>query len=312
MAQVAAPKSIYAGTGERSGALLLDLLLLAFALAAAAPFIAELEPYGPILILLLLLLYFAGLPLTALQGTLGRRIVGTKICGRNGRRLHWRASLVRAGAIIGWVELASYAFQSDLPILSTYPVKTAIFVVIFLPWAPAAFLPRRQSLFDLLAGTLVVRAKADEAAISQDDGGSPRIGEGIATTVLCMLTGAGASVFVFAYQDMDRRGRVVYAIGQTGPLRERIEAFRGSEARWPSAADLGITEFTPFPAGGGYRLESDGSIRISFSKLKELKGHEVIQRPIAAAAGGKIRWQCSADPGMKRGYLPPSCRDTAG
>ena len=311
MAKPAAPKSNYADSVERLGALVLDLLLLSFAIPAFAPAMPDFGPFIRVIPPLVFLAYFAGLPLTPLQGTPGKRIVGIKICGPGGRRLGWLASLARTGAAMCWITLLALALGSDLPVLSDDAVKTAILMTMFLPWVPMAILPRRQSLFDLLAGTMVVRYKADEAGIAQEVPGKPRVLEGLGVVVVCILAGGVFSIIAFTMQDKDRRARVVYAIEETKPLREKIGEFRKRQGRWPRAADLGIPEFTPFRAGGGYRVQPDGSILISFSVLKELKGHEVIQRPVATAGDGKIEWQCSADTGLNMKYLPPSCREAA-
>ena len=75
----------------------------------------------------------------------------------------------------------------------------------------------------------------------------------------------------------------------------------------PPAA-LGVAEWTPYRDGGGYRLNPDGSILISFSVLRGLKGHSLVQRPVASADGKKITWQCSADAEFARGFLPAGCR----
>ncbi|MCA8967163.1 MAG: pilin, partial [Planctomycetes bacterium] len=64
-----------------------------------------------------------------------------------------------------------------------------------------------------------------------------------------------------------------------------------------------------FPDGGGYRLDADGSIVITFTVLPDLAGRSLTFAPRPAADGSVHEWQCSADPGLRRAYLPRDCRE---
>ncbi len=101
--------------------------------------------------------------------------------------------------------------------------------------------------------------------------------------------------------------RIAYAIGQTIPLQQKIDAFEARERRWPTAAELGVAEWTPYPDGGGYRLE-DGGIRISFSVMPELKGHSIVMRPVRSSRAGRVEWQCVPSSGLRQSFLPAYCR----
>jgi hypothetical protein len=96
---------------------------------------------------------------------------------------------------------------------------------------------------------------------------------------------------------------------ETLPLRDRIETFYIREKRWPTAAEVGVAEWTPYPAGGGYRLQPDGTIVISFSVLPGLKGHSLSFQPKLDSDGKQVKWRCSADPEFKATYVPRNCRE---
>ena len=298
-----ATSSVFAAIGNRAGALLLDFTLLAFLASWVS---GRTGLLGPAVLLALAFVYVAAMPLSPLQGTLGKWVCRIKITSRLGQRLSWRASVLRAGAMLCWWGVP-VLLESKMIIGND--VFAAFWVLFLLPWAPAGFLPRRESLFDLLAGSLVVRHNAEPQAIAEvQPAGKVGILNFTGAVVPCLLAGAVLSISIGANRDMNRRVRVMYAIGQTQPLREKIEEFHSREQRWPTPAALGVAEWTPYRDGGGYRLNPDGSILISFSVLRGLKGHSLVQRPVASADGKKITWQCSADAEFARGFLPAGCR----
>lgn len=306
MAQSKAQQAIFADIATRAVALLLDLILLAFVAGSVA---AAVLP-GPYIFLSLCLLYFGGMPLSPLQGTLGKWICRIKLCDRLGGRLTWRSSAVRVGATMCWFappflvnEISAFSGVEGATLSASW------WLLFALPWAPASFLSRRESLFDLLAGSLVVRYGADTESIARaEPAQKPGIFNVVGTVLLYLATGAVFSIVTAAYVDMNRRARVAYAIAQTEPLRQKVEAFHDREQRWPTAGELGIPEWTPYPDGGGYRLQADGIILITFTVLPELKGRSITFRPIPAADGKKFRWQCSKDAELKPGYVPAACR----
>jgi uncharacterized RDD family membrane protein YckC len=301
------PPTPAAGIARRGAALLLDILLLIFVVAVAQDVIHEFRVPA---LLLVVFLYFAGMPLTPLQGTLGKWICRIKICDRAGRPLTWRASAVRAIAAMCWLWLPLALAQVPfLEGLKSDSLSLIWGMLLPLPWAAAGFLPRRETLFDLLAGSLVVRYRADTESIARAE---PAQTTGIlnvaGVTVIVMAFGAAFTTMTDAQNDRNRRSRVGYAIEQTMPLREKIAAFHEREKRWPTPAELSVPDWTPYRDGGGYRLRTDGSILITFSVLPELKGRNIIFSPRQAAGSNEIQWQCSTDPGLKPAYVPAICR----
>ena len=298
-------RAIFAGSGNRAVAFLLDLILVTF----SGPLVTDLALPGSYVFAGIAFLYFAGMPLSPLQGTLGKWICRIKLCDRSGNRLTWRASAVRTAATMCWfgipVALASSPWFQELDT----GLLSVLWSLIVLPWAPAGFMPRRESLFDLLAGSVVVRRKATTGSIaSAEPVQKPGIFNVAGVVVLCLAFGAMLSLMIGAHHDHDRRVRISYAIMETQALRQEIEAFHGREQRWPTAGELSVPEWNPYPDGGGFRLQADGSILITFSVLPDLKRHSITYRPTLSVDGKRIEWHCSADARFRKAYLPPNCR----
>jgi uncharacterized RDD family membrane protein YckC len=79
--------------------------------------------------------YHAGMESSASQATLGKRVLGVKVTDLHGRRIKFRHALKRcAGKIV-----------SSL--------------ILFIGFIMAAFTEKRQSLHDMIAGTLVMKVK---------------------------------------------------------------------------------------------------------------------------------------------------------
>lgn len=298
--------SALADNGNRAAAFLIDGLLL---LALSASFVPRLAPafqqYG---LALLFVIYFAAMPLTRLQGSLGKWICRLRVCDRSGEKPGWRAALIRSLALVIWFALP--AGMGALLADSAFGQKLSDqwWCISFLPWFFVGFMPRRESLFDLLAGTLVVKYKSTTAEIAEAS--TPlrqRLPSGIGLAVIGLFFGISMSSMKEVTRARDRYARIAYAIEETRALRNVIEQFHQREQTWPSHSELGIPEWHPYPDGGGYRLLGDGKIVISFTVLADLKGHTLIFTPIPAA-GGQITWLCQADTAIEKRYLPGTCR----
>lgn len=308
MTETTSPKPIVAGSGNRALAVVIDL----FVLILMAGVISGLPAPARYLLVPLAFLYLAAMPLSPLQGTLGKWICRIKLCDRQGRRLTWRAGVLRAGATVVWFALpalfAWLATQGHLPVGQT--LAHAWWLVFLLPWGSIGFRPRRESLFDLLAGSIVVTAKADVESIARTDP-APAPGiqvlSGLGTLLLCLGIGYLIQSMLWMMQSRSLYGRVVYAVNETKPLRAKIEAFHADKAHWPTAVELGVPEAVPYRDGGSYRVQANGSIAITFSVLPELKGRSLVFTP-SISQDGYIQWQCRADTGLEKGYLPGICR----
>lgn len=116
---------------------------------------------------------------------------------------------------------------------------------------------------------------------------------------LMCFVGFAAYVGITAYKERLMHSRIEYAMKETRPLRMKIEAYQAAERRWPTAVELGVPAWNPYPDGGGYQLQPNGQIRVVFSVLPELKGHGISLVP-KATAEGKLTWECDSDIELRR------------
>lgn len=300
-----ASRSVFAVTGNRVVAIGLDLFLLAW----AGSFVVAEPPLGNLAVPLIALLYFALMPATRLQGTLGKYVLRIKLADRSGGRLGWRASIIRGTAMLAWLAipflLEAWARHSTgLRWLTEY-----WWLLFFLPWMTLAFRVRRESAFDLLAGSVVTARRATPEATLADAGReAPSRVTGAAVVLLCFMAGYGMLLTAQVMHVKNFRARTSYAIQAVQDLKARVVDFRAVHERWPSSQDLGVPDWNPYPDGGGYRLKQDGSIEIEFTVLPELKGHRIVFVPRLAPGGQSVTWACSTDGGINPQYLPVNCR----
>lgn len=299
--------TLYGGSGNRAVAFFIDLALLVFPMGL----LSGLSPLGGYALALFVFLYLTLMPLSPLQATLGQWICRIRLCDRQGQRLGWRAAALRAGATVGWfclpVLLSKLSSSAGTPLGK---MLGEIWWLLFLmPWALIGFRARRESVFDLIAGTLVVTSRAQAQQIADNDGARGiRLLSGVATLLLCLAVGAMFQSMIDIYTVRSLHSRIAYAVEETRPLRARVEAFRDEMQRWPTAADLGMTAPVPYPDGGHYSLAAPARIVIRFSVLPELKDRSLTFTPTWVPAENRVDWQCSADPRLDKRYLPVACR----
>lgn len=300
-----ASRSVFAVTGNRVVAFGLDLVLL----AVASSVVVGASPLANLAVPFMALLYFALLPATPLQGTLGKFVLRIKLTDRDGGRLGWRASALRGAAMLAWLAipflLEAWARHStDIRWATEY-----WWLFFLLPWTTLAFRVRRESAFDLLAGSMVTARRATPETIVADAGrDAPSRVTGAAVVLLCLMAGYGMLLTMQVMHVKNFRARTWYAIQAVQELKTRVVEFRAVHDRWPSSQDLGVPDWNPYPDGGGYRLKPDGSIEIEFTVLPELKGHRILLVPRMAPGGHSVNWACSTDGGMNPQYVPVHCR----
>lgn len=251
------------------------------------------------------------MPLTPLQGTLGKWICRIRLSDRHGSRLGWRAAVLRAGATLVWfclpVVFSKLFSAGGMPLGK---VLGDIWWLLFLmPWALIGFRPCRESAIDLIAGSLVVTSRADRQQIAQDNSNKNlRLVSGVGALLLCLAMGAGLQSMIDVFKARSLYGRIAYAVQETLPLRARVEEFQDQMHRWPTASDLDIAATIPYPDGGHYSLQADARIVIRFSVLPELKDRSLTFTPTLSPNEDFVTWQCSVDAGLNKRYLPSVCR----
>ena len=128
----------YAGFWIRVGAAIIDIIIMNIVggvLGFLFGLAMESEPVGFLISFIVNVGYFAGFESSSWQATLGKRAVGVKVTGEQGERISfWRA----VGRYLG-------------KIVST--------LILFIGFLMVGWTKRKQGLHDMMAGTLVVKAR---------------------------------------------------------------------------------------------------------------------------------------------------------
>src|SRR5262249_20754024 len=130
---------------------------------------------------LVALLYSTILESSSLQATIGKLAVGIKVTDLRGERIGFGQALGRALAHL----ISNFTF--------------------FIGYVVCGFTPKRQTLHDLIAGTLVVRKKFEPEEVA-NAGPAPAGGMGVAIAIIgaffvIMMIGILAAIAIPAYQD---------------------------------------------------------------------------------------------------------------
>jgi len=298
---------VYAPVGHRLAAYLIDyLLFLAVLVATAFGAGTSRNPWvllaGPVV----LWLYKAGMESSNAQATLGKMALGIKVTTKDGERLSFLRSTVRTLAFI---------------------VSNSIALISLLILAVT---DRRQSLHDLIAGTVVVRKERT----AQEVAAAPAASGGVLGVVLVVLAGF-AAVFIIgilaaiaipAYQDYTLRSQVTAGLALATPFQNQISraAARGVDVRSATTQSLGITA----PASGPFVSDvtvNHGSVIITYggSANSLLQNRKLVLYPVKDLSGS-IVWVCgyheiegtrldfprleSARTDLPEKYLPTGCR----
>jgi uncharacterized RDD family membrane protein YckC len=286
----AAAQPVYAGFWIRVGAYLIDSFItgigagiLMFVVAATAGVDAD---GGMFLVLLYVVtpwLYAALLESSARQATVGKMAVGIKVTGLDGRR-------------IGFGRATGRYFAEILSSLS-----------LGVGYAMVAFTKRRQSLHDLIAGTLVVRKEADPNQVVSAPPAQVMPGWAIVLIVLaCMVPTFGilAAIAIPAYQDYTIRSQVVEGLVLASDVKAGVIEFAVQSGRWPAdLEEAGIAaDVASAVADSRYVGDiqvADGTIHIEYGGDANLRieGQVLSLRPFITE-DGEVVWQCgnSNDP----------------
>lgn len=265
------PEPAFGLLGSRGMAFILDMVLvtvLHFIVVQAA--IALQVALGN-WTLIVPALYMGLLPATPLQGTLGKRMVGLRICDRGGKRIGVLRSLLR---FVVWVPSIGFGCVG--------------FVL-------AAFTPRRQALHDLAAGTLVVSRGATPEGIAQVPtpvSWMTRIG-----LVLVLVIPAFSVLWLRLVFDRQRVYEEVVEVWHAAkPYRVDVEKALRAGAPMPAPAE------TPRHVRA-MSARPDGTIVIEISD-DLVPGARLTLHP-EAVPNGEYLWTCRGE-GLR--YAPAACR----
>lgn len=300
-----AERSIFDIAGNRVFAAGIDLVVLVTVGEWLAGWVPGLGYAVPILAFV----YLAVLPVTRLWGTLGMLLGGLKVTDRQGGRLGWKSSAIRAGALVAWFSIPWGVVELAQVDARFVRLDEYVWPVFFLPWAIGGFRRRRESVFDLLAGAVVsIRGASPEAIATPSRPGPRQMFLAAISVGLCLALGVLLTTVQQVGRTRDHEARVDYAMQQVAPVRAAVEDFYARNHRWPSAQEIGVAEWNPYPAGGGYRLLGNGVVEITFSVVPGLKGHRISLTP-ESSADQSMAWKCGTDADFEPRYLPHDCRE---
>lgn len=258
--------------GSRCMGFVLDLIVITMLCIVIVQVAITLEmPFPPKVLLVIPLLYLAFLPATPLQATLGKRMVGLRICDRRGQPIGVARSILRFVAFVPSIGLG------------------------FAGFVLAAFTPRRQALHDLVAGTFVVNRGALPAEIAH----APAPVSWGDRTVLVLGLGLlawGAHTLWVSLDGRHRHDEAIELMTGTYPYRDEVEKALRSGGPMPAPARVPRQART-------MSARPDGTIVIEVSD-ELAPAARVTLRP-DARPDGKYRWTCRTE-GLR--YLPVECR----
>ena len=199
----------YAGFWRRAGAYIIDSLIVAVVQIFALGFGGSAHQGTRLLSVLIfsiaVFLYYALFESSQMQATPGKRAVGLKVTDLRGEQISFGRAL---GRLFG--QLVS-------------------FLTFGVGYAMAVFTERRQTLHDMMAGTLVVRREETSEDIAQAGAAPPvplwqSIGA-VLGVVLFNPFGIGvlAAIAIPAYQSYTIRAQIVQGLNVAAPYKTAIE-----------------------------------------------------------------------------------------
>lgn len=284
---------------KRIGAAVIDTIIVyvmvmvaAMILGAMGVFGDEDEGVATLVFFVMIVAYFALMPLTEKKATFGKMAVGLMVVSMKGER-------ITAGQGIGRYLLL------------------ALLGMLFIPQISILVNRLRRGVHDLAAGTMVIDAKTydakafSEAGPSSIPGGAPN-GVVIMCIVLACavpLIGILAAISIPAYQDYVVRARVTAAISEAAPVRQSIAAFFRDNPgeKLNNYGQIGLDGTVTLSDGTALDVSEDGAVLFAFG-AEPLEGQTM--QMWLESSGGVSNWRCAFEQEKLRKYLPSSCRST--
>lgn len=293
----------YAGFWLRLGGLLIDGLLIwaiAFVVLLAAglgirttvaPDPGMTAGAGLFVLLFWLLvpwLYFALMECSSHQATLGKMAVGVKVTDLDGRRIGFARATGRF-----WGKVISQ-------------------MILYIGYIMAAFTPRKQSLHDMMAGTLVVLRNPSPAALASTAAARPMAGWVIALILLaCFVPIAGilAAIAIPAYADYTLRARVSEGINVASGAKARVADNISRAGAIAAGSCSGVETWTETPGGSHVAslscADATGVVTVTMdSQAREVQ----FSMTPSLTEDRKIAWQCAVSSSRQNRYVPTQCR----
>jgi uncharacterized RDD family membrane protein YckC/Tfp pilus assembly major pilin PilA len=270
----------YAGFWKRAGAYIIDYIIVAFvgrvfALGFAGPAHPSTAPLFMFLYLIAACLYYALFESSQMQATPGKRAVGLKVTDLQGEQISFGRAL---GRLLG--HLVS-------------------FLTLGVGIAMAVFTERRQTLHDMMAGTLVVNREEASEDIAQAGAAPPvplwqSIGA-VLGVVLFNPFGIGvlAAIAIPAYQNYTFRAQIVEGLNVAAPYKVAVETeiAHGTPLNSIDSSKLDVSLPDTVKYVDSVRVVQ-GAIDIHYGRSanKKIAGGHLVLMP--GVSGSNVQWFC--------------------
>jgi uncharacterized RDD family membrane protein YckC len=279
--------TVFASFWIRVGAALIDSVIIAGSMLLLV-FVAALAALMPPLMVLLMALvwiasivgpwlYTALFESSAMQATPGKKAIGLKVTDLQGNRISFGRATGRHFA--EWITGMTF----------------------FVGYVMVAFTQKRQSLHDMIAGTVVVACSAEPAQVASAPPAKPMSPWGIAGIFLLAFVpifGILAAIAIPAYHDFTIRAQVMEGIVIAEDFKEGVTLFVLDNDRWPAdLADAALEADAERRVGSARYLESldisNGTITLTFGKTADerMQRKRLSMRPYVNA-DGEVLWLC--------------------
>lgn len=280
-AQVPVIAPLYAGFWRRAAASCVDSLVLIVPAIIISIAAGRSDALAFLLNVVVGCAYYAGFHSSSKQATLGKMAFGIKVTDRAGERIGLGRGVGRYFA--SWLSG----------------------IILGIGFLMAAFTQKKQSLHDMLAGTLVVSGKADPAEVVSGGGTMPLTGGVMAIIALLLIVpfvgGILAAIAIPAYSDYTVRSKVAEVLA-AGSLVKGDVAQAYVEKR----------PFTTVVVNVQPRYAQALTVTPKGEILMRLvpgvgDGGTIVFSPTIDSAGA-MTWRCSSSDVQKK-YLPAACRE---
>jgi len=282
----AATTELYSGFWRRVGGYFIDyfvLLGMVLLMLLLANFVGRSEGQVAVLYVLMAVigpwLYSAFFESGSWQATLGKKAVGIQVTDLAGQRISFgRAS-------------------------GRYFAKWLSNLTLGIGYLMAAFTQRRQALHDMIAGTVVVHARADSAQVAGGPIARPIPAWAVVLIVLggmIPVLGILAAIAIPAYQDYTIRAQVTEGLILASDVKAVVENYMAQTGDWPVdlvQANVGSIAYE-IETSGRY-MESvsveNGTITITYGKgaNPRIIGQTLSLQPLINEMGDVV-WVCGS------------------
>lgn len=301
----------YADFWVRLAAFLIDSILLSIVLWILLPMVlsaalGKFPSWAAIVSVLAYYLYYAIFEASGLQATLGKRALSLKVTDLQGERISFARSLGRSFA---------------------HTISNCTFLIGYFI---SAFTPKRQTLHDMLAGTLVVRKRFEPEQVA-NAGPAPSGGSmAVLVILVAVFVGIGfigilAAIAIPAYQDYTIRAQVTEGLNAATAYKLAVaEAYAGG-AEFETISTESLNLQAPSLQYVSSLDVSSGAIEIIYgNRANRLIAGKSLTLVPARTTDRDVMWICGRqavpndvepaieDPGtytsLPNKYLPSVCR----